>query len=60
MRAAIGIRHQDRNIPPDHAVGRVSEDTFGGGIEGLDHALFVDGYDAVDGAIENRLEVGFT
>src|SRR5262249_58842753 len=51
----IGLRHQPLDILPDDLAGRVTKDSRRGGVPRLDGAVLVDGDDAVDDVIDDRV-----
>ena len=56
MLVALGLGHQHRDVAADDLVVRVAEDPLGGRVHRLDNPLLVDGDDAVDGGVDDRLE----
>ena len=53
----LRISHQQRDIAPQHIVLRVAEDGAGGMVERFDQPLRIDGDEAIDQIVENRLLV---
>ncbi len=50
---AVWLRHEHRDVVPDHFLRGITEDALGGGIDRLDDAAFIDRDDAVDGGVDD-------
>src|SRR5580704_1572302 len=57
--APIGLRHQRLDVAPDHIVDFVTEDSYRRQVDGSDGSGDIDGNDAVQNIVENRLQPGF-